>query len=56
MSKEINMLGVKDRDIKNRVIVLENELAETKDHARVAMQELDVRTKENDHLVSLLED
>lgn len=56
MSKEINILGVKERDLKNRVSHLESELADIKDQARAAIQELDVRTKENDHLVSLLED
>jgi uncharacterized small protein (DUF1192 family) len=56
MSKEINILGVKERDLKNRVGHLESELADVKDQARGAIQELDVRTKENDHLVSLLED
>ena len=56
MSKEIHILGVKERDLKNRVGHLESELADVKDQARGAIQELDVRTKENDHLVSLLED
>ena len=56
MSKEINILGVKERDLKNRVGHLESEIADVKDQARGAIQELDVRTKENDHLVSLLED
>ena len=56
MSKEINILGVKERDLKNRVGHLESELADVKDQARGAIQELDVRTKENDHLVSLLEE
>ena len=51
MSKEINILGVKERDLKNRVGHLESELADVKDQARGAIQELDVRTK-----VSLLED
>lgn len=56
MSKEINIQGVKERDLKTRIGHLESELADLKDHARSAIQELDVRTKENDHLVSLLED
>ena len=56
MSKEINILGVKERDLKNRVGHLESEIADVKYQARGAVQELDVRTKENDHLVSLLED
>jgi uncharacterized small protein (DUF1192 family) len=56
MSKEINILGVKERDLKNRIAHLENELSDLKDQARTAIQELEVRTKENDHLVSLLED
>jgi hypothetical protein len=36
MSKEINILGVKERDLKNRVGHLESELADVKDQARGA--------------------
>jgi len=35
---------------------IERELGETKDVLRNITQELEARTKENDHLVSLLED
>lgn len=56
MSKEINLAGIKERDLKNKMAAIERELGEIKDTARLTQQELDVRTKENDHLVSLLED
>ena len=37
-------------------MALEKEISEVKDMLRSTTQELDVRTRENDHLVSLLED
>ena len=56
LSKEINLLGIKEREGKNLILHHERELGEIKDFYRTTQQELDVRTKENDHLVSLLED
>jgi len=56
LSKEINLLGIKEREGKNLILHHERELGEIKDFYRQTQQELDVRTKENDHLVSLLED
>ena len=56
MTKELNLLGVKLRDTKSSVIHLERESGENKDQLRTVMSDLETRTKENDHLVSLLED
>ena len=50
------MLGIRDREGKNLILHHERELGELKDQLRTVSQELEVRTKENDHLVSLLED
>jgi hypothetical protein len=52
----LNTLGLRDRDQKGKILNLERELSEIRDVLRSCGQELDVRTKENDHLVSLLED
>ena len=49
-------MGVKQRDTKAQVIHLEREGGENKDMLRQIQSELETRTKENDHLVSLLED
>lgn len=54
--KEINVLGIRERENKNKLIYLDKEFSECRDQLRQCVQELDVRTKENDHLVSLLED
>lgn len=56
LTKELNLLGVKQRDTKSQVIHHEREAGETKDMVRALTSELETRTKENDHLVSLLED
>lgn len=56
MSKEINTLSVRERDARNRLNLLERENSEVKEQARGNAQELEIRSKENDHLVSLLED
>ena len=50
------MLGIREREGKNLILHHERELGELKDQLRTVSQELEVRTKENDHLVSLLED
>jgi len=50
------MLGLKERDSKSRLLAIERELGEVKDILRGTQSELDVRTRENDHIVSLLED
>ena len=56
LTRDLNLGAVKERDLKMRIVHLENELSDLKEQARSAFQELDTRTKENDHLVSLLED
>ena len=56
LTKELNLLGVRQRDTKAHVIHLEREAGENKDQIRSVSSELETRTKENDHLVSLLED
>ena len=56
LQRELNVLGLKDRDQKTKILNFERELSEVRDVLRSCGQELDVRTKENDHLVSLLED
>jgi len=56
LNKELNLLGIKQRDTKALVIHLERESGENRDMLRSVSSELETRTKENDHLVSLLED
>ena len=56
LTKEVNLQGVKQRDVKSQLIHYERELGEHKDQLRSVSSELETRTKENDHLVSLLED
>ena len=56
LSKELNIIGIKHKDAKSQLIHVEKELSETKDQLRIISCELETRTKENDHLVSLLED
>jgi len=56
LTKELNITGIKMRDVKSQVIHLERELGEQRDQLRGTGSELETRTKENDHLVSLLED
>jgi len=56
LTKDLNIASVKERDLKGLVSRLESELSDVREQARSAIQELDVRTKENDHLVSMLED
>lgn len=47
---------MKERDTKQRLLATENELGEIRDQLRSLTTELDTRTQENDHLISLLED
>jgi hypothetical protein len=56
LGKEVNTLSIRERDARNRLTLLERENSEVKDQARQNAQELEIRSKENDHLVSLLED
>ena len=56
MTKELNLTSLKQRDTKANVLHLERETGENKDMMRAVSSELETRTKENDHLVSLLED
>ena len=56
LSREVTQACQKERDGKQRILILESELNETKDQLRSMTTELDTRTQENDHLISLLED
>ena len=56
LTKDVNLQGVKQRDVKAQLVHYERELGESKDQLRQVASELETRTKENDHLVSLLED
>ena len=56
LSKEINSLSLKSKDSRQKVNWAENEINELKDQLRSTTNELDTRTQENDHLISLLED
>ena len=56
MTKETTSLVLKERDAKQRAYVYESQLAECKDELRIITQELDGRSRVNEHLVSLLED
>jgi hypothetical protein len=56
LSKEINQLSLKERDARQRLQWSENEMNEIRDQLRSVTTELDTRTQENDHLISLLED
>lgn len=56
LSKEINQLSLKERDARQRLQWSENEMNEIRDQLRSMTTELDTRTQENDHLISLLED
>ncbi len=54
--KEINTLQITEREMRNILSRQEAEMADLNDRFRAVAQELDSRTAENDHLVSLLED
>jgi chromosome segregation ATPase len=56
LSKEINQVSLKARDSRQKLQWAENELSELKEQLRSLTTELDTRTQENDHLISLLED
>jgi chromosome segregation ATPase len=56
LSKEISQLTLKEKDVRQKLQWAESELLELKDHVRSVTTELDTRTQENDHLISLLED
>ena len=56
LNKEVSSLAIKERDAKQRAYALESQIAEIKDEIRSVSQELESRSRENDHLVSLLED
>ena len=47
---------MKEKDTRQKLQWTENELQEIKDQLRNVTTELDTRTQENDHLISLLED
>ena len=54
--KELTQVGIKEKDARQSLQWVEKELSELKDHSRSLTQELDTRTAENDHLISLLEE
>lgn len=56
MNKEISSLTLKERDAKQSAYMMEGHLGEARDELRIVAQELDSRSRENEHLVSLLED
>lgn len=56
MSKEITSLTMKEKDARSQLMVLESEVGDVRDQLRSLTNELDTRTQENDHLISLLED
>ena len=56
ITREINSSVIKEKDLKQNIHFLEKEIGDAKDSLRSAYQELETRTKENDHLVSLLEE
>jgi len=56
MNKEISSLTLKERDAKQRAYMMEGQLGEARDELRIVAQELDSRSRENEHLISLLED
>lgn len=49
-------MTLKERDARQKLQWSENEINEIKDQLRSMTTELDTRTQENDHLISLLED
>ena len=54
--RELNQVGIKEKDCKQRNTWLEKELSDLKDEKRNVNSELDTITAENDHLISLLEE
>lgn len=56
VNKEISSLTLKERDAKQRAYQLEGQFSEARDELRMVTQELESRSRENDHLVQLLED
>ena len=56
LSREISQLSLREKDMRQKLQWAEAELVETKDQLRSVTTELDTRTQENDHLVSILED
>ena len=56
ISKEVASLSLKEREARQRAYQLEGQAGETRDELRAVSQELDSRSRENEHLVQLLED
>ena len=56
LSKELTSLTVCARDFKQRAYQLEAQVTESRDELRSVTQELEGRSRENEHLVSLLEE
>jgi hypothetical protein len=56
MQKELTQIGLREKELKQLYQQLNKNFNDCKDSLRYCAQELDTRTKENDHLVSLLED
>jgi septal ring factor EnvC (AmiA/AmiB activator) len=56
LSKELGSLTLKEREAKQRAYLMEAQLSESRDEQRQLQTEVDSRSRENEHLVSLLED
>lgn len=56
LNKELSSITLKEREAKQRAYTLESQLAESKDELRLLQQEHEGRSRENEHLISLLED
>jgi len=56
MQRELTQIGLREKELKQLYQLLDKNFNDCKDSLRHCAQELDTRTKENDHLVSLLED
>lgn len=56
LSRDLNLTKVKERDARAKILALEKDISASGDDLRALRSELDVRTRENDHIVCLLED
>lgn len=56
LMKELTQVGIKEKDAKQTLQWNQKEMTDLKDHLRQVTNELDTRTAENDHLISLLEE
>ena len=56
LMKELTQVGIREKDAKQSLQWAEKETSELRDQVRTINSELDTRTAENDHLISLLEE